>query len=194
MQNIIGSFTQLLILPSPLLVSWSSRNFLSTTHPTNNEKNMPPTGNNMLDDTKSNKSNNVFPQMVNELITPNDNEQSTPRTIHIAVFSIVAFFRDIFSSSTKQAMQVSLIEMVDVNEAKNNNMKNADDHKIGIGKCWNIDGSISNTNFGPASADIPNENTAGKIITPASIATNVSNAPIVNAFFTNGVLSLKYDA
>ena len=99
MQNIIGSFTQLLILPSPLLVSWSSRNFLSTTHPTNNEKNMPPTGNNMLDDTKSNKSNNVFPQMVNELITPNDNEQSTPRTKHIAVFKIVAFFRDIFKIS-----------------------------------------------------------------------------------------------
>ena len=83
----------------------------------------------MLDEKKSNKSNKVMPNILKSLITLNDSEHNMPSTMQIAVLSTVAEERFIFSSSIKHTMQVSLIEMVDVSEAKNSNTKKASDHK-----------------------------------------------------------------
>ena len=91
-------------------------------------KNTPPTGSRIFDEKKSNNSKSVMPKILKSLITLNDNEQSTPSTMQMPVLSIVAERRSIFSSSIKHTMQVSLIDMVEVSEAKNSNTKNASDH------------------------------------------------------------------
>lgn len=54
-------------------------------------------------------------------------------------------------------------------------------------------GKISNTNAGPCAGDMPNENTAGKMMTPAKIATEVSSNAVVVALRTMCVRLLKYD-
>ena len=54
-------------------------------------------------------------------------------------------------------------------------------------------GSISKTNVGPCVGDIPNVNTAGKIIILARIATEVSRSAVVVALRTMRVLLLKYE-
>ena len=91
-------------------------------------KNTPPTGSRIFDEKKSNNSKSVMPKILNSLITLNDNEQSTQSTMQMPVLSIVAERRFIFSSSIKHTIQVSLIDMVEVSEAKNSNTKNASDH------------------------------------------------------------------
>ena len=67
------------------------------------------------------------------------------------------------------------------------NKKNKDDHIMLPGRWLKIDGSISNTSVGPCSGDTPKENTAGKMITPASIAIRESNNAVEVALFTRGV-------
>ena len=81
--------------------------------------------------------------------------------------------------------------MVDVIDAKNSNKKNATDHRYPPGNCWNISGSIWNTSFGPAAGSISNENTAGNMMMPESIATSVSSNATTVALRTSGVLSEK---
>ena len=136
----------------------------------------------------------VLSKSFTSLNTLNDKAHSALRIRAKIVLSEVAFFRLILCSSVKNVMKISLIEIVDVIDAKNSNTKNASDQKYPPGICWKMFGKTSNTSFGPAAGSAPNENTAGKIITPARIATQVSRIAIMLALFTSGVLSLKYDA
>lgn len=52
-------------------------------------------------------------------------------------------------------------------------------------------GKTSNTSFGPSAGDWPKVNTAGKIITPANTATNVSSDAVVAAVRTKSIRRLK---
>ena len=130
----------------------------------------------------------------NNLIAPstlNDSAHNEPNTMAMIVLSHVAFLRDMLCSSVKNVMKISLIEMVDVIEAKNSSTKNANDQKYPPGICWKMLGKTSKTSFGPAVGSAPKENTAGNMITPASTATHVSSKAIIVALLTSGVLFEK---
>lgn len=122
---------------------------------------------------------------------PNDRAHRVPSDIAINVRSTVAVRRDILNSSQANEMNISLIEIVDVSEASASRKKNNALHTSLPESRPNTDGSTSKTSLGPASASMPNENTAGKIITPDSTATSVSSKAVVVALFTIGVRSEK---
>lgn len=88
-------------------------------------------------------------------------------------------------------MPISLIDIVEVNEARNSRKKNNDDHNAPHGNRWKMSGSISKTSLGPAEGSAPNVNTAGNIMTPARTATHVSRAEVTTALLTSGVRSEK---
>lgn len=105
--------------------------------------------------------------------------------------TIVAFFRLIFFSSQKKVIEISLMETVEVRDARKRSRKNSDDHTAPPGSWLKMNGSTSNTKVGPASGDIPKEKTAGKMITPASIATTESRMAVVAAVLASRLLLLK---
>ena len=88
-------------------------------------------------------------------------------------------------------MEISLIETVDVREAKKSKRKKSVDHNIPAGSWLKILGNTSKTNVGPADGCKPKVKTAGKITTPASIATIESRHAVVNAVFPNLLFLLK---
>ena len=106
---------------------------------------------------------------------------------------VEALVRDIFFSSVKNAIDTSLIEIVEVSEAKKRRKKKSIDHICAPGICENIEGSTSNTSAGPCTGDMPNENTAGKMIIPARIATRVSSEAVIVALRTMRVSFEKYE-
>lgn len=106
---------------------------------------------------------------------------------------VEALVRDIFFSSVRNAIDTSLIEIVEVSDAKNNKKKKSIDHICAPGICAKIEGSTSNTSAGPCTGDIPNENTAGNMISPASIATRVSSDAVIVALRTMRVSFEKYE-
>ncbi len=110
------------------------------------------------------------------------------------VFMIVAVLRLSFHSSTMKAIEISLIDIVEVSDARVSSKKKSADHTTPPGRLWNIAGRTSNTSVGPAWGEKPKEKTAGKIITPARSATKVSSTAVVIAVFPSLVLSPKYDA
>lgn len=167
---------------------------LSIYHPTNRANPSPPRGSKMFDETYSNISNIVKSRNFTSLRTLNDRAHSEPKTIAIIVFIAVALFLVILYSSVKKVIEISLMEIVDVMDAKKSSIKNAADQKYPPGICWKMLGRISKTSFGPAAGSNPKENTAGNIIIPAIIATKVSKMAIIVALLTSGVLSEKYDA
>lgn len=112
----------------------------------------------------------------------------------MAVLRQVALFRLIFFSSVKNAIETSLIEIVDEREAIKRRKKNSEDQNMLPGSWLNMLGKTSNTSVGPCSGDTPKENTAGNIITPASTATRVSKQAVIVALRTMRVSLLKYDA
>ena len=132
-----------------------------------------------------------MPNMVTSTSGPNDNAHSVPRPIAINVRRIVAARRDIWNSSQTKAMNISLIEMVDVSEASTSRKKNNVLQTSPPCNRLKIEGRTSKTSLGPASASIPNEKTAGNIITPAKTATSVSSKAVVVALLTIGVRSEK---
>ena len=135
----------------------------------------------------------MCPHIVQPLRLPNDNAQKVPKNIAIPVLSHVAFLRLIFFSSVKKAIETSLIEMVEDSDAINNRKKNSDDQKMLPGSWLNMFGRISNTNVGPCAGETPKVNTAGNIMTPARMATEVSSNAVVVALRTIRVLLLKYE-
>ena len=129
--------------------------------------------------------------MVKSDNAPKLNAQITPKTQAIIVFKIVAFLLDILFSSTKKAIDISLIDIVEVSDAKNRRKKNKADHTTPPGRWWNMEGSTSKTRAGPAVGLILNVKTAGKIIIPANNATVVSNEAVIVALLARRVLRLK---
>lgn len=136
----------------------------------------------------------VFPKIVKSERGPNDKAHNTPKKPQISVFSNVAFWRFNPCSSIKNEMEISLMDIVDVREAKNNNKKNATDQKCPPSIWEKIVGSTSNTKVGPAVGSAPKEKTAGKIIMPERTATNVSRMAVITELRTRRVESEKYDA
>ena len=65
--------------------------------------------------------------------------------------------------------------MVDVSAAKASRTKKTKLQNQPAGSCAKTFGKVMNTSSGPAVGAIPKLNTAGKIITPARMATTVSN-------------------
>ena len=61
----------------------------------------PPRGSMSLAVTKSNRSNIPKPKTVNSFVTPNDNEQNTPKNMHPPVTSFAAFPRENLNSSCR---------------------------------------------------------------------------------------------
>ena len=106
---------------------------------------------------------------------------------------VEALVRDIFFSSVKNAIDTSLMEIVEVSDAKKSRKKKRIDHICAPGICANIDGNTSNTSAGPFTGDMPNENTAGNIITPARMATRVSSVAVIVALRTMRVSFEKYE-
>ncbi len=76
-------------------------------------------------------------------------------------------------------------------DARKRRKKKSVDQNTPPPMCMNMDGSTSNTSFGPAAGSCPNVNTAGNMITPASIATNVSSPAVMSAVLTSGVPFVK---
>ena len=87
---------------------------------------------------------------------------------------IVDFFLEIWKFSIKEAIEVSIILIPDVIAAKKSNMKKITPKREGYGSLENISGSEIKTKEAPAAGSKPNENTIGKIITPARTAIKVS--------------------
>ncbi len=115
----------------PLLVISSRKRLRSSTHPANIDINIPPNGSKILDETKSKNTKRLIlnsPKKFNPFSHPNDIAHSVPNIIAIAVFRRVAFLRSIFFSSVKNAIDTSLIEIVEVIEVMNSRKKNSDDH------------------------------------------------------------------
>ena len=89
------------ILSVPLLVISDHTTFLSRYHPVKREMHSPPRGSMSLAVTKSNRSNIPKPKTVNSFVTPNDNEQNTPKNMHPPVTSFAAFPRENLNSSCR---------------------------------------------------------------------------------------------
>ena len=128
------------------------------------------------------------------LKTPKLKAHISPPAIAIAEERIVLFFRDIFFSSQKKLIEISLMETVEVIEAMKRRRKKRVDHTIPPGSFINMWGSTSNTSVGPASGESLKEKTAGKIIIPANTATEESRIADMRAVRPRHVLSLKYEA
>ena len=159
----------------PLFVSVSLSRERSNNHPAKNEINIPPSGRRIFDEVKSKNEKKSSEQSPNKLLSlkyPNDNALSTPPMSAIHRLSVEALVRDIFFSSLRNAIDTSLIEIVEVSDAKNNRKKNRIDHNCPPGIWAKIEGRTSNTRAGPCTGDMPNENTAGKMIIPDSCATH----------------------
>ena len=88
-------------------------------------------------------------------------------------------------------VETSVVDTVEVSEARNSSTKNSTAHTCPRGRCVKMDGNTSNTSLGPATGSMPNENTAGKMMTPASTATSVSDSAVTDATRASGVRSLK---
>lgn len=173
------------ILPS--LVRVSLRRERSNIHPAKNDINMPPSGRRIFDEVKSKnekKSSEHRPKTLLSLKYPKDNALKTPPHSAMMRLSADAFVRVIFFSSVKNAIDTSLIEIVEVRDAKNRRKKKRIDHNCPPGICVKIEGKTSNTSAGPCTGDMPKENTAGKIIKPARIATSVSSEAVIVALRT----------
>lgn len=115
----------------------------------------------------------------------------TPPTSPIKELIIVDFLRENPCSSQKYEMDISLMDTVEVREARNSRIKKRVDQINPAGSWLKIYGSTSKTSVGPASGDKPKENTAGKIIIPARVATAESNMEVLSAVFARLFLSLK---
>ena len=72
----------------------------------------------------------MCPKIVIPLKLPNESAHIEPKTSAMPVLSHVAFLRLIFFSSEKNAIETSLIEMVDDNEAMNSRKKKSEDQKM----------------------------------------------------------------
>ena len=66
--------------------------------------------------------------------TPKLSAHNEPRIMAMAVLTKVAVRRFIFSSSTMNTMEISLMDMVDVSEASIRRKKNNDDHTTPPGR------------------------------------------------------------
>ena len=120
-----------------------------------------------------------------------DKALSTATIVIKVAVTAMAFMREILYSSIKKAMEISLSEIVDVIDAKNNKIKKRTAQMVPPGNCWKMVGKISKMSLGPALGSSSNENTAGNIIMPANIATKVSSDDIVTASFMRLLSSLK---
>ena len=87
---------------------------------------------------------------MNLLRGPKLSAQRTPPPKAIADDHRVLFLRDIFFSSQKKLIEISLIETVDVMEAINRRRKKSVDQSIPPGSCIKMCGKTSNTKVGPA--------------------------------------------
>ena len=96
---------------------------------------MPQTGISRLAVVKLNRSNTVMPKIFQSAAAPNDSAQSEPKTMAMTVLSIEAFSRVIFHSSQKKEMEISLMEMVDVIDARKSRKKKAVAHICPPGVC-----------------------------------------------------------
>ena len=122
-----------------------------------------------------------FPNIVMSLRGPKLRAHNRPPTTLMAAERRVADLRLIFFSSQKKDIEISLIDTVEVSEARKRRRKKRVDHTIPPGRRLNISGSTSKTSVGPAWGETPKEKTAGKIIMPASKATTESSTEVMTA-------------
>lgn len=176
---------------APRQVICSESTLLSSFHPTKTDMIMPPSGSMTLLVAVSKKLNRVRPKSVKSLRQPNERAHRVPNRAAIPVLSTTALRRFIFSSSMKKVIAISLMEMVEVSDARKRRKKKSVDHTVPPASEWNIDGSTSNTSVGPADGDMPKVKTAGNMITPAKIATTVSSDAVIRADRPKRVLSAK---
>lgn len=169
-----------------LLVNWRRNTPLSRIHPTNIEISIPPIGNSTLDEMLLKRLNRFRRSR-----GPNESAQREPKNSAIAVQTIHAFERLKRPCSVRKVIEISLIDIVDDNDARKSIKKNNVAQIAPAGIIENIRGSTSNIRVGPSAGDIPKVNTAGKIIIPARIATRVSRPAVAAALRTMFVLSLK---
>ena len=86
---------------------------------------------------------------------PNDSAHRVPNAMAMPMLRRVALRRFIPRSSHMQAMEISLIEIVLVSDARNSNRKKSVLHKAPRGISAKMAGSTSNTSFGPAAGPCP---------------------------------------
>ena len=82
-------------------------------------------------------------------------------------------------------------EMVEVSAATTSSRKNTDDQTMLSGIELKMPGRVMNTSDGPDEGSMPTLNTAGKITTPASMATSVSRMVTLSAVWRRLVSGLK---
>ena len=133
----------------------------------------------------------VRPQRVAPESGPNERAQAVPATMAMAVVRMVAAERRIWHSSVKNAIEISLIDMVDVSDATSSRRKKSVAHTLPHARWEKMAGNTSNTRRGPDSGDAPKVNTAGKITIPAITATSVSSPAIVEALRSRRVSGRK---
>ena len=88
-------------------------------------------------------------------------------------------------------METSKSDTVEVSAATVSNRKKSVDHRADTGIWLKTLGSVTNTRSGPATGSSPQENTAGKMMMPESMATEVSSMATVVAVLIRWVLAVK---
>ena len=133
---------------------------------------------------KSRKSKIVRSKILTFSSIPKDNDAKTEIVEIIKNNIQQARILEILNLSIKDAQGPSTILIPDVTAAQKSNIKNRKEIPFPYGICANIFGKVTNTRPAPEFGSILKENTAGKIIIPASNAKNVSDKIIVYADFT----------
>ena len=133
----------------------------------------------ILEVKKSRKSKIDLSRNFIPLKSPNDRVAGIAKIPIIANNMQQAFILEILNLSISVAQGPSRILIPEVTAAQNSRIKNAHEIIFPQGICANILGKVTNTSPAPEFGCMLNENTAGNIIIPASIANAVSDRIIV---------------
>ena len=87
--------------------------------------------------------------------TPKLSAHRAPKNIATPALTAVARRRLIPFSSVKKAIEISLMEMVDVSEATKSRKKKSVDQITPPGSWWKMLGKTSKTSVGPAAGELP---------------------------------------
>lgn len=101
----------------PQFETSSRTNLCGRYHPTNNEMQRPPNGNNICAVKSSRQLNSGLSNNFKPGIYPNEKEQNNPITKHVTVTMPAAFFRVICNSSWKNDVATSCSDIVEVKAA-----------------------------------------------------------------------------
>ncbi|MNW62038.1 hypothetical protein D3C74_401430 [compost metagenome] len=127
----------------------------------------PPTGNRMLDATKSIQSNTLFDPIVHSGSKPSDSTEGSPTIKTPSEIIHTARLRLHDRRSMKYFTGTSSKDTADVKAAIASRMKNNPPNRNPSGIAEKAAGRATKMSDGPWSGAIPNENVVGKMIRPA---------------------------